>query len=200
MAGIKKYIPHEYFISKTLLEVGCGHGHVGNEFSKLGAVVTSSDVRKEHIDVVRKTYPYLKTLLLDGDKDTIDQKYDIILHWGVLYHLGEIETHLEKISKKCNVLLLETEVSDSSDNTFCIKTNEVGYDQAFNSVGIRPSPSYIEKVLAKNGFQYKLITDPIINSSFHQYDWEIKNTKTWKHGLRRFWICWKDVESPVRSL
>jgi hypothetical protein len=197
MNGIKKYIPENWFNSKTLLELGCGYAHIGNKFYELGAKVSSSDARKEHLDVVNTKYPHIKTLLIDGDNDNITCKYDIILHWGLLYHLSEIESHLEKISQKCDILLLETEVSDSNDNQFYISTNESGYDQAFNNKGIRPSPSYVEKVLEKNGFQFKLIKDPILNTGFHKYDWDIQNTNAWRPGLRRFWICWKNVESPL---
>ena len=52
--AIKKYILPEYFKSKTLLELGCGHADIGNMFHELGAIVTSSDVRKEHLDVANQ--------------------------------------------------------------------------------------------------------------------------------------------------
>jgi hypothetical protein len=199
MNGINEYISPEYFKSKTLLELGCGHAHIGNKFHELGADVTSSDARMEHLEIVNDTYPHIKTYILDADKDDIPETYDIILHWGLLYHLNEIENHLAKISQKCDVLLLETEVCDSDDSTFFITTNEEGYDQAFNGTGIRPSPAYVEKVLEKNGFQFRLVKDSILNSGFHSYDWDVKNTNTCAGGLRRFWICWKkDVESPLK--
>jgi SAM-dependent methyltransferase len=197
MNGVKKYVLPGYFESKTMLELGCGHADVGNMFCELGANVTSSDARKEHLDIVRQNYPKIKTLLMDCDNVNIDNKYDVILHWGLLYHLKEIEIHLEKISQKCDVLLLETEVCDSDDASFYILTKEAGPDQAYNNIGIRPSPSYVENLLTKNGFQFKLINDPILNSNFHCYDWNIRNTKTWEHGLRRFWICWKNIDSPL---
>ena len=197
MNGIAKYITPDFFKSKTLLELGCGHAHIGNKFHELGAIVTSTDVRYEHLQIVNKKYPHIKTHLLDADKDVIPDGYDVILHWGVLYHLAEIETHLSRIAQKCNVLLLETEVSDSDDSTFYITTRETGYDQAFNGLGIRPSPLYVEKVLEQNGFQFKLVKDPILNTGYHTYDWDIKNTNTWVCGLRRFWICWKNTESPL---
>jgi hypothetical protein len=197
MNGVKKYISPDYFKSKTLLELGCGHADIGNMFCELGAIVTSSDVRKEHLDVVEKKYPHIKTLLIDGDNVNIKEKYDIIVHWGLLYHLNEIEIHLEKVLQKCDILLLETEVSDTDDKQFYISINEKGYDQAFNTKGIRPSPHYVEHVLEKNGFQFKLIKDPILNSGFHCYDWDISNSKIWKAGLRRFWICWKNINSPL---
>lgn len=197
MNGIKKYILPDYFKSKTVLELGAGHAHIGNKFSELGAIVTSSDGRREHVATINRIYPHLNTKLIDGDNITSIDNYDIIIHWGLLYHLKEIELHLEKISDKCNVLLLETEVADSDDNSFYLMTHESGHDQALNTIGIRPSPAYVEKILTKNGFNFKLIMDPILNSSFHNYDWEIKNTKSWRHGLRRFWICWKNLESPL---
>lgn len=61
---------------------------------------------------MNKIFPHLHTLLIDGDTDSILDKYDICVHWGLLYHLNEIETHLEKIATICDVLLLETEVCD----------------------------------------------------------------------------------------
>ena len=197
MNGLKKFISPGYFKSKTLLELGCGHADIGNMFYELGSIVTSSDIRKEHLDIVAQKYPNIKTLLFDGDNDSIQDKYDIILHWGLLYHLKEIEIHLEKVSQKCDILLLETEVSDSDDKEFYQSTDENGLDQAYNNKGIRPSPSYVESLLVKNGFQFKLIKDPILNSNFHCYDWDITNSKKWKSGLRRFWICWKNVDSPL---
>jgi len=196
MNGIKKYISSDYFKSKTLLELGCGYADIGNMFCELGATVTSCDARKEHLEIVNQRYPHIKTLLVDCDTDNIEDKYDIILHWGLLYHLKEIEIHLEKVSQKCDVLLLETEVCDSDDTMF-ISTSESGIDQAFNNHGIRPSPSYVEHVLEKNGFKFKLVKDPILNTDSHRYDWDITNNKTWMHGLRRFWICWKNINSPL---
>ena len=190
MSAIKKYINQDFLINKYLLELGGGYGNNGNEFYKLGCKVTSTDARLDHIEIGKLKYPNIKFEIIDGDKDQINKKYDIILHWGLLYHLNEIENHLHVVCKNCDVLLLETEVADSDDDKFYITTNENGYDQAYNNNGIRPSFSYVEKILSNNEFKYFMIKDSIINSSFHEYDWEIKNTKTCKNGLRRFWICW----------
>ena len=199
MNCIRKYIIPDYFKNKLLLELGCGYGHIGHHFYELGAIVTSSDAREEHILVVNKLYPNIKTLVFDCDNNIDIDKYNIIVHWGLLYHLHEIENHIAQIANKCDVLFLETEVSDSDSNSFYIQVDEFGYDQALNHKGIRPSPSYVEKELTKNGFQYKLIKDPILNSDIHIYDWDINNTNIWRHGLRRFWICWKNVESPIKQ-
>jgi len=195
MSAIKKYINVESLKNKSLLELGGGYGHNGNEFYNLGCKVTSSDARNEHIQNGKKQYPHIDFKIIDGDKNKICEKYDFILHWGLLYHLREIEDHLKNVCQKCDVILLETEVSDSDDDNFYIMVNEKGYDQAYNNKGIRPSEKYVEKVLSNNGFKYFMIKDSVVNSSFHIYDWEITNTKKFKHGLRRFWVCWnKNVD------
>ncbi len=193
-----QYINKDYFIRKTLLELGCGYADLGNIFYNLGCIVTSSDARKEYLDIVNSRYPLINTMLLDADKDIINNKYDIILHWGLLYHLNSIEQHLNNVCNKCNILLLETEVLDSNESIF-INTTESGYDQAYNGSGIRPSARYIENILEKNNFNYIMITDNLLNANIHKYDWIIQNTNTWSHGLRRFWICWnKNIESPIK--
>ena len=201
MNGIKKYIGPEFFEGKTLLELGGGYGYNGNEFSKMGAIITSSDARPEYVEHILRTNSHFKhSFVFDCEKDALTENYDIILHWGVLYHLKEIDAHLAHISEHCQVLLLETEVADSDDPTFCIETEEDGFDQAFHSKGIRPSAAYVETVLQRNGFSFQRIEDPILNYEFHRYDWVSTNSGTWEHGQRRFWVCWKNVPSPLLAV
>jgi len=197
MAAIKKYCSFESLYDKKVLELGCGYADIGHRFHLMGSRVTSSDARIEHLVQAKQRYPHLNYLQLDMDVEIIPDNYDVIVHWGLLYHLKEIENHLLKLSKNCNVLFLETEVSDSDDPNFFITTNENGFDQAFHGNGIRPSPAYVENVLQKCGFQYKLIIDPILDCWGHKYTLPIQNTKTWNHGFRRFWICWKDPHCPL---
>ncbi len=206
MNTIKKYFAPEYFKSKTLLELGCGVGHNGNKFYELGADVTSCDGRKDYLTIVNKLYPHIKTLIMDCDKDNIQDKYDVILHWGLLYHLNEIELHLENVAQKCDVLLLESVVVDSDDDILIV-SHESGYDQACNNnKGCRPSQSHVERLLKKNGFNFKLIKDDMLDAEIHLYNWECKNTNAWEvsrgnmtYSLRRFWICWKNVNCPINN-
>lgn len=199
LAGVNKYMADTVFQSKTLLELGAGHGQIGNAFHTLGAMVTSSDARKEYVENIKQAYPHLETVALDADKDTIPKKYDIIVHWGLLYHLAEIEEHLEDVSKKCDILLLETEVYDSEDHDFYMRKHESGFDQAFHGIGIRPTQNYVERLLREHGFNVRCIQDPILNTDVHRYDWENGAYGSWAVGARRFWICWKNVDSPIRE-
>lgn len=198
MSGINKYIDPTFFQGKKMLEMGCGWAVNGNEFSKLGCDVTSCDVRQEHLEVARTMYSHLKFLLVDGDDHIIPPGFDIILHWGLLYHLYDVEAHVKAVSENCNYLLLESEIVDSSED-FQIVVEERGFDQAFHNKGTHASETRIEAFLTRGGFQFRKIMDPILNFGIHLYDQPIRETKLQIMGNRRFWICWKsDVPSPMR--
>lgn len=201
--GVLKYVDKEYFKGKSLYELGCGYGYNGQAFKNAGCDVTASDSRIEHIENARLLHPEIEYELFDCDNDSMAKKYDIVLHWGVLYHLNplSIESHISNVCSNCDVLFLETEVCDNDDDdNLLLTTLEKGYDQAFNGVGSRPCQRYIERLLSSNGFKYEMIKDGILNHGFHKYDWESKKTDGWYHGLRRYWICWNaNVRSPLKT-
>ena len=197
MAGINKYLVPGYFAGKSLLDVGCGHGEMSNNFLSLGANVTCADARYEHLDVVKANYPAITTIQLDADNDTIIGSYDIVHCGGLLYHITAVENFLQNLSNICKVLILESEVADTEDPTYKLEKDEAGFDQAFNCRGCRPSAAYVETLLTANGFQFRRLVDSVFNSDFHDYSWTVTESKEWRHGLRRFWVCWKNTDSPI---
>jgi hypothetical protein len=197
--GIKKYMDTDFFRHKTLFEVGCGYGDNGKFFQNLGCQVTVSDSRVEHIEIAKIKNPHMQYEIFDCEIDELMKKYDILLHWGVLYHIDNVENHLTNICKHCDSLLLETLVCDT-DISHIVKLTESGYDQAFHHNASRPSQKFVEDILTRNNFEFVMIKDSILNASFHIYDWEICNTLTHNHNLRRYWICWhKDIQSLIKD-
>lgn len=187
--AIIQYYGPEFFKSKTLLELGCGHGDIGAAFVALGAEVTFLDAREEHLRACVEKYPGAHTLCMDLDNEWPPGKYDIIFHLGTLYHLKDYKDSLEKSAKSCQYLILETEVLDSVDNTWVPIEEPDRYDQAFNGIGNRPTTKAVEDLLSSLGFEFERVMDDRCNSGFHCYDWEEQNTMEWRHGLRRFWFC-----------
>lgn len=196
---IEKYLGFEFFRNKSLSEIGCGYAFFGNYFSDFCEKVSVSDARTEHIEVVRKNYPHLKSSIMDVDGEFKEENADILINFGVLYHIKNIESHIQSF-RNYDYVILETEVVDSSENTtLYVNEDKYSYDQSYSGTGNRPSQYMVESFLGSNGFDFVMIKDPILNAEFHIYDWEITNSNTWRHGLRRFWICWKkNLNNPCK--
>ena len=190
---IKNIFSENFFNNKKIVEFGCGHGDVGAEFEKLGAVVTYYEGRQSNIDGAKLKEPNRKIHLLDQSIPwSIEGKYDLAIHWGLLYHIGDWKQDLKNVFKYADIIFLESEVSDSDDKDFELKINEHnGYDQALKRIGSRPSPAMIEHFILQHNMKFTRYDSSDLNSGFHTYDWIVTNTKTWRHGLRRFWVIEK---------
>lgn len=197
--AIKQYFGDDWFKGKKILELGCGFADVSSIFFNLGAEITATDARVEHIKEVKKRYPFFKTEICDLDKEwKFNDYYDLIINIGLLYHLKNYEQLLINCCKHCRHMFLETIVSDSDNDSFVTFVDENDeYDQAFNKIGCRPSEKNIEKILIKNGTKITRFFKPELNSNIvAKVDWEIKNTnqcfiKSDEHSLiwlRRAWF------------
>lgn len=181
--------------NKTLLELGCGRGHLGKMFNDIGMDVTCVDARPEHIDRLRELFPELadKSYIQDLNKGLgTDQYFDVILNTGVLYHLENVEENIKQCVSQCDILILETEVCDSDDEHKNLIVNEYdGFDQSYTLIGSRPSPAYVERILKECGIEFTRIIDSNLNHHIHNYTWTPQNDSSYRDGLRAFWICKK---------
>lgn len=104
-------------------------------------------------------------------------RLDLIVHWGVLYHLDNWRKSVRDAVELADFVTLETEVCDSDDPEFELKFAERGYDQALDGTGSRPSPAMVEAFLRDTGSVFDRVIDDRCNSGFHRYDWPIANTR-----------------------
>jgi hypothetical protein len=187
---------NRFFEAKTILEVGAGYGAIGAFFGILGADVTCLEGRAGNVQVIKGRYPFIKAMLQDLNQGIPgNEKYAVMIHLGVLYHLADPEKSLREACRRCDHLILETEVSDSDDPHFMsnVKEHAYIYDQALDGVGSRPSQAYVERVMTEEGFTFKRLNDGRCNWELHVYDWPLKNTKTHRNGLRRMWFAKKST-------
>jgi SAM-dependent methyltransferase len=196
---IEELFGKEFFNGKTILELGCGYGHVGNYFQEvLKSKVTFCEGKEEFIEEIKKNNPNSEVIKLDQDNLwNLKRKFDIVIHWGVLYHLDNWQQDLECAFKHSDLIFLESEVSNSDDDSFVLKFNDHdGYDQALNVKASRPSASFIEKVITKNNFSFIRYDDASINHASHKYDWKVTNKEEIvdDYGKRRFWVLRKNKE------
>jgi len=80
--AIVNYYGKDWFKDKKILELGCGNADIGNSFYEMGAIVTSTDARDEHLKTANKKYPHIKTILFDLELPDwpFEENYDLILH------------------------------------------------------------------------------------------------------------------------
>lgn len=178
----------DWFVSKKVLELGCGHGHISAELQKLGAIVTCSDGRAEHGPIIEKKFPRLPFICHDCDSKSwpFDDKYDLIIHMGLLYHLQDPEYSIKQVCKHCNNLVIETTVMDHYDEHKIVFRTEKGFDQGIHNIGSFFSEYFVERCLNESGFYYLMVRGNRCNYYCWTYDY--KATGDNKH-FRRMWFC-----------
>lgn len=193
VAKLVNLLGENWFNGKTVLELASGHGKIGKMFKDKGCIVTCAEGRGEHVDTIKRNYPDMNVELVDQTKPYFLGKYDLVIHWGVLYHLPleYWKQDLENALKHSDLICLESEVADSDNPYFLIKVGEGGYDQSMYESGVRPSADMVEEYVKSLGYSITRYDDSDLNTTDHIYDWKVENTNTWKSGLRRFWLIKK---------
>ncbi len=204
---IKKLIQimgRDWFIGKFILELGCGLGYVGIELKSLGAKVSFAEGQEAYIPQLVKNIRDSDVYLLDQDKEwNLNKRFDLIIHWGVSYHLDNWKQDLKSTMNHTNILSFETEVLDSDDITKEIKIKEDGWPEgAVNRVGTRVSVASIENFFDELGLEYVRYDDWSLNSKSdygwsYVYDWkkgacESEFEDQFYDGLRRFWMVYRN--------
>jgi hypothetical protein len=186
---IKKY-GEDFFKGKRILELAGFNGRIGAHFAKLGAIVDCVEGREENVKYMRETYPELHSTTV-ANLDTLEWpwgKYDIIINFGLYYHLEHYhKEHLLNCIQHCDLMFFETVIYDSSDSEL-YKRTEVGTDQSLSEVGLTPSTSFVENIFKSISITYNIFKNSELNGGIHVYDWEDNFSKIFNHSTRRFWI------------
>jgi SAM-dependent methyltransferase len=193
--GIIEYYGHTYFFNKKILDLGCGHGDISGALYRLGGDVTAVDARQEHLKIVSKKFPGIKTVKadLDGVWPFLGKNFDLILDLDLLCHLNDYQNHLRAVCLSTNNLILETSVCDSDDPYKCIvlTENKGTYDLSANGVSSRPSSAAIERVFNEYGMNFKRIDQNKFNSGTYTYDWQTQKDNSCDINKRRIWFASK---------
>jgi hypothetical protein len=179
-----------------VLELGAGHADIGAFLAGLGASVVCLEGRARNIAFARAKHAGCARLRieqrdLDGDFSSVG-RFDLIVNFGLLYHLENVDAHLRCCFPIADDMVLETVVSDSTDPHFIAVVPERSDvdEEALGGKGSRPSPLYVERIARENGFAATRCFTPDLNHS-HQfrYDWPHRNDGRLSEDfvLRRFW-------------
>jgi hypothetical protein len=202
LAKLTKILGEEWFKDKTVLEVGCGHGKNGKYLQDvLGAKVTFTDGREMFVDYLKQEG--YDAYVMDNNQPWIfdkDRQFDLIIHWGLSYHLENWKQDLENALQHSKLICFETEIADFPDDDAYEKVIEERehYDQSLNHKGTLISSKHLEKFLKGIGANIIIRYDDVsINASIHHYDWidgaVLKNLPEigFISGQRRFYMIKK---------
>jgi 2-polyprenyl-3-methyl-5-hydroxy-6-metoxy-1,4-benzoquinol methylase len=180
--SILKHYGKEFFQDKTVLELAAANGDLGNMFHEVGSKVTCFEGRQGNVDVLKEKYPHLDAHVVNLDEPTrlTENKFDVVLHIGLLYHLLNMESSLVEAMKCCDHLILETEVMDSDvDGYFVTTEDHTRMTSSLDGVSTRPTNAMLKRIIEDNGFSIEYPENPkTINTHPYIYDWNPNN-----HGL-----------------
>lgn len=191
---ILEKFPNEFFKGKRILELGPYNGVIGNFFKSLGADVHLIEGNISNVEYIKYKYPNLSVEHANLDvKNWIWGKWDIIINFGLLYHL---EFNHQNLLKNCvdnsNLMFLESVIYDSPDVEIYFR-NEEGDDQSLSNVGGTPSSKFVEEILKNCEVEFNRYDSSLLNGDIHYYDWVEKLDKSYHDIKRRFWIIKKNI-------
>ena len=188
---------------KTVLDLGCGTGELGEAFVACGCNVISVDANPDYIEVVKARYPRRETHVLNLDALEAGRFHDIdiVLCFGLLYHLTRPTAFLGSLSMIADAIFLETVVADTEEAVYQLVA-ETGPDQAPGGQGCRPSRPWIEMVMSSHGYEVRDISSARANWGGEYpsiFDWEPRNDGVWMRGntfLRKMFILERLPREP----
>ena len=143
---------------KTVLDVGCGVGHLAQYFVERKCRVTCVDGRGENIATLRSRYPGLQAHVANVESDSLAKlgEFEIVFCYGLLYHLENPVAGLRNMAQVCkDLFLLETVVTDHPEPVLrLLDEPPETLNQALGPLGCRPSPAYVTLALLRSGFAY----------------------------------------------
>jgi glycosyltransferase involved in cell wall biosynthesis/SAM-dependent methyltransferase len=189
------YFGQTFFKGKKILDLGAGNGEFANIFARLGAEMTCVDARESNLNLIRKKFPYIKTMQLDLEKDFPFEpfSFDMAISIDLLCHLKTYEKHIESLLSVSERIVLETEILDSSNPNILVPIYESKDidDHSFSGEGSIVSEKNLQNKLSSLNAKFKRVDETKLNHGQFRYDWSVNDTGR-KFGNRRLWFIRRD--------
>jgi SAM-dependent methyltransferase len=126
---------------QTALDIGCGAGHFSQVLHELGLSVTGLDLREENLAVCRSRFPHIAFDSIDLDEDFTMPRHDLVLLFGILYHLQSPLTALPRLGDAVGrVAVVSTRVAAGHEMTLHLFRENHGL--AHNEASVTAVPTF----------------------------------------------------------
>lgn len=143
---------------RSVLDVGCGVGHLARFFLERRCRVVCVDGRQENIEELKRRYSGVPAHVLRVDVDPLRRlgRFEVVFCYGLLSHLENPVAGIRNLASACDdLLLLETVISDHElPLVRLVDEPPATTNQALDGLGCRPTPSFVAMVLTRAGFKY----------------------------------------------
>lgn len=183
------------FDKKSLIDLGAGHGYFSKYATELGATCTAVEGRQENVKYIQKIIPSSTVILMDLEKDFPSGMYDIVMSMGLIYHLEDYISHLDKCLAICNeVFILESWVDLEKD-----KRGEGS--KGHISLGLsdyETVPAYfnLEQYFNDHSLPYTVVMTEDINYKNKMYDWKDAVHASYRYeggyNFHRLYVVYRD--------
>jgi len=174
---------------QSVLDVGCGIGHLSEFFVQRGCRVVCVDARMENLVRLGELYPGREVRLAHVERESLERfgLFDIVFCYSLIYHSENPIATLRNVTACCrNLLLLESVVIDQRRPVMQLVDEPIAAtDQAASGFGSRPSPAFLAMAVSRMGFPYVYTTRTVPNHPDFQVQW--RNDGDWRrdnHLLR----------------
>jgi SAM-dependent methyltransferase len=188
---------------KSVIDIGCGVGHLSDVLEEMGADVTCVDGRAENIARIHELHPKRKTSVVDVETDKLLElgKFDVVFCYGLLYHLADPLGFIRRAGAICrNWLILETCIMDSESLVVqLVSEDDANHSQALHAMGCRPSSAYVAFGLKTAGLEHVYVTNSL--PSHAQFRYRLENDCSYvKNGnlMRNIFVASRSsIDSPM---
>jgi SAM-dependent methyltransferase len=193
---LEKNLGSDWFKNKKILEVGCAFGNIGLYFESLGSKVTFSDANESCLNNVLLKNKNANVILLNNENYwDFDEKFDLIINFGLLYNLKNWKNDLLCSIKNSKILALETAVTKyDTESEFKIINYKYSHilHGPYSKEGSLVSSVNIENVFRENNSNFKRYDDRDLNLPNYSsitYDWKEINCQNIKEETLNSWWC-----------
>ena len=162
----------------TVLEVGAGIGLHTEFFLDRGCDVMITDGAAANVEEIQRRWPGNRSQVLDVELDPDLRHlghFDIVYCYGLLYHVGDPESVLRRLSEISDRILLELICNTDTAESLIIKRDPNSLNQSTTGGACRPSREWILARLREFwGHGYITATQPD-NPEFPE-DWSLPTT------------------------